>query len=330
MNTPKRFASLVLQFEADKVRRLPIREVNLSEPPEGLRWVHFSGDVERTREWLQHNSPLDGNHIEALCSAFTRPRLFVDSERNFMLTLRTARTTDNAPLEFMSLRVWTRNKQLISVSLKPTEIIADFVTHLHVQRKSVVSAEQLVLELCQFVTREFTQQVHLLDEHVERLEDSWEQNDRVDIDELLVARQRISRISRYLAPQLEALQRTEEVFGETEMPKALKKRYQDGWREVTNRVRRDLEALTEMRERVAILSDTLQQASNERITRIMYALSIVATFFLPLTFVTGLLGMNVAGIPASESPLAFWAVCGLMVLIAVLQLIMFKRWHWLR
>lgn len=324
------FAALVLHFEADTIRRLSIRDVNLSEPVEGIRWLHFAGNVERSREWLQHNSPLDNNHIEALCSELTRPRLFVDTDKNLMLTLRTARTTEELPLDFMSLRVWASSKQLITVSLKNTNIVSDFVTGLHAQRKSVVSTEQLLLELTQFITREFTQTVSELDEQIGVLEDSWDDNHTVDISELVAVRQRVSRISRYLPPQLEAVQKTEQVIGEMELPKAMKKRYHDGWREVSNRVRRDIEALTEMRERVSILSDTLQQAANERITRTMYLLSIVATFFLPITFVTGLLGMNVAGIPAQENPVAFWVVCGLIALIAFGQWLAFKKWRLLR
>lgn len=328
--SPNHFSSLVLHFEADSIRRQPLREVNLSEPVEGIRWLHFAGNVERSREWLQHNSPLDSTHIDALCSELTRPRLFVDGEKNLLLTLRTARTTDTLPLDFMSLRVWASNKQLISVSLRSSAIVSDFIGNLHLQRKSVVSTEQLLLELSQYVTQEFTQQVHELDEQIGALEDKWEENRSVDIGQLVVVRQRVSRIARYLSPQLEAIQKTEQVVSELELPKAMKKRYHDGWREVSNRVRRDIEALAEMRERVSILSDTLQQASNEQITRTMYLLSIVATFFLPLTFVTGLLGMNVAGIPASEAPTAFWFVCGIMAVIATFQWLAFRRWHWLR
>jgi len=280
------FTALVLHFEADTIRRLSLRDINLSEPVEGIRWLHFAGNVSRSREWLQHNSPLDTNLIEALCSQLTRPRLFVDTEKNLMLTLRSARSTEELPLDYMSLRVWASSKQLISVSLKSSELISDFVTHLHLQRKSIVSTEQLLLELSQFVSREFTDEINTLDEQINQLEDKWEENRSVNLAELVTVRQRISRISRYLSPQLEAIQQTEQVIAERDLPKAMKKRYYDGWREVANRVRRDMEALAEMRERVAILGDTLQQAANERVTRHMYLLSIVATFFLPLTFIT--------------------------------------------
>jgi zinc transporter len=48
-----------------------------------------------------------------------------------------------------------------------------------------------------------------------------------------------------------------------------------------------------------------------------YNPSIVATVFLPLSFLAGLLGMNVAGIPDEHDPRAFVIVCRAMVLIAI-------------
>ncbi|HEX2794940.1 MAG TPA: CorA family divalent cation transporter [Croceicoccus sp.] len=54
----------------------------------------------------------------------------------------------------------------------------------------------------------------------------------------------------------------------------------------------------------------------------------VATLFMPLTFLTGLLGMNVAGIPRADHPLSFAAVVMLCAVILVIQLALFKRWRW--
>jgi zinc transporter len=47
-----------------------------------------------------------------------------------------------------------------------------------------------------------------------------------------------------------------------------------------------------------------------------YRFTWVATVFLPLSFLTGLLGINVAGIPGDHDPLAFWLVCGVLCVIA--------------
>jgi zinc transporter len=57
----------------------------------------------------------------------------------------------------------------------------------------------------------------------------------------------------------------------------------------------------------------------------MYVLSVVAAVFLPLTFVTGLLGMNVGGLPGLESKMGFmWSV--VVMAIAAVGLVAFFRW----
>jgi len=49
---------------------------------------------------------------------------------------------------------------------------------------------------------------------------------------------------------------------------------------------------------------------------------------LPLGLLTGLLGINVAGIPFAQYPGAFAAVCGLLVLIALFEWWLFRRLGW--
>jgi len=61
----------------------------------------------------------------------------------------------------------------------------------------------------------------------------------------------------------------------------------------------------------------------------MYVLSIVAAIFLPLSFLTGLFGMNVAGLPGTEDPQAFFITVGLMVGSAIGIGFFFKWQGWL-
>jgi zinc transporter len=49
-----------------------------------------------------------------------------------------------------------------------------------------------------------------------------------------------------------------------------------------------------------------------------------------LTFITGLLGMNVEGIPYAHTHWAFWGVVAFCVLLGALVLGWFARRHWLR
>jgi zinc transporter len=59
--------------------------------------------------------------------------------------------------------------------------------------------------------------------------------------------------------------------------------------------------------------------------RNMLILSVVTAVFLPLGLVTGLLGINVGGIPGEQSEIAFFVVCGLLVALAALQIYIVRR-----
>ncbi len=64
---------------------------------------------------------------------------------------------------------------------------------------------------------------------------------------------------------------------------------------------------------------------SEAMNRQMLLLSVVSAIFLPLGFITGLLGINVGGMPGAASPLAFWIVAVLLVALAGVLLWLFRR-----
>lgn len=69
-------------------------------------------------------------------------------------------------------------------------------------------------------------------------------------------------------------------------------------------------------DRARVLSDREHVLAMDDLSTSMYRLSWIATIFLPLTFVTGLLGINVGGIPFATAPTGFWMVCGVLIVIA--------------
>jgi zinc transporter len=101
-------------------------------------------------------------------------------------------------------------------------------------------------------------------------------------------------------------------------------------REAADRFARMAEELEAVRERSALLHEQLTDLRAEEIDQRSLLISIVAFIFLPLTFITGLLGMNVKGIPYAEEPWAFWGVVGFCVVLGLLVLAWFARRHWLR
>lgn len=96
-------------------------------------------------------------------------------------------------------------------------------------------------------------------------------------------------------------------------------------REVGDRLTRYVEMLDSGRERATVAHDELDSRMKAQSNRTIFVLSVVTVIFLPLNFLTSLLGINVGGIPGSESEYAFALVCGIIILIGFLEYLLFRK-----
>ena len=131
-------------------------------------------------------------------------------------------------------------------------------------------------------------------------------------------------LRRYIAPQREALYRMSQL----EEPWLEEGRVQGRFRETVNRVTRIAEELDEVREHAAVVQDEVANRIAQRMEKTMYALTLVATIMLPLGFFTGLLGVNVGGMPGTDTSWGFWAVCGGLAAMVVVEVLLFKKLKW--
>jgi zinc transporter len=88
-----------------------------------------------------------------------------------------------------------------------------------------------------------------------------------------------------------------------------------------------IEEIAELYERAKLLQEELASRLAENTNRNLYALSILTAVLLPMTLVTGIFGMNVAGLPGVSGPGAFWWV---MVLIFVSGAVTLALLFWRR
>jgi zinc transporter len=119
------------------------------------------------------------------------------------------------------------------------------------------------------------------------------------------------------------------VFITSDQSLALSKGEQRALEAATNHVRNYLDCLEDCHERAHLLQDQVEARMAARLNRITYNLTIVATVFLPLGFLTGLLGMNVAGIPDEHNPWGFFIVCVVMIVIAGGSWLFFRWRRWI-
>ena len=100
-------------------------------------------------------------------------------------------------------------------------------------------------------------------------------------------------------------------------------------RDVNESVLSILEALESLRERLGGATDFYHTSVSNRMNQIMQVLTIISTIFIPLTFIAGIYGMNFEQMPELSHPYAYPIVWGVMILITIVMLILFRKKKWL-
>ena len=86
--------------------------------------------------------------------------------------------------------------------------------------------------------------------------------------------------------------------------------------------------MDETRDRAVLANEELANRIAEQMNERSYLFTVAAVIFLPLGFLTGLLGINVGGMPGVDSDLAFWIVVLLCAIAALGLTWMFRRRGW--
>jgi len=290
----------------------------------GVLWVHLDRTVPRAQAWLVGESGLDAIVRESLLAEDTRPRATVYGA-GLMLNLRGVNLNPGAePEDMLSARLWVEPGLVVSTRRHPILAIRDVREALEAGRGPAGEGGLVTLLAGRLIER-MGPVLHAMDERLDGLEEAVLQPAEARLRaELRELRREAIQLRRYIGPQREALA----ALARADLAwLAAADRHRLA--ESIDRVTRHVEDLDAVRERAAVVNDELVGALSERMNRTMYLLTVVAAFFLPLGFLTGLLGINVAGLPGTETPYAFWAVCAGLAVLCGVELWVLRRLRWI-
>lgn len=100
------------------------------------------------------------------------------------------------------------------------------------------------------------------------------------------------------------------------------------FRDVYDRIAQAVDITDTSRELIAGIREIHISNTNNKLNEVMKTLTVISTIFIPLSFVTGVYGMNFKFMPFLEVKWGYYGTWGAMVLIAAGMLIYFKRKKW--
>jgi zinc transporter len=286
-----------------------------------LEWIVLNGRDEKDRKWLATQGGLDET-VKALVSDPPRRSERVHHGAAMVLTL--VRPVDVTCEDLMGLRIVIEPNRVVTVGYGADWTVDDALAR-QVAGGLPASVSRVLALLVTSLVKPLESEIMRLADRLDTLEESAmkENDDRIDDDVVLVGQQ-ILGLRRYLAPMNDEFSFL--VLDPDELPGVAESKY---LRRAAQSLSRWVGALDSAHGRVTLILNQLANRDGSRLERSMHKLTLVATVFLPLTFITGLLGVNVPGIPGAHNPFAFWLLCVFLTGVAVGAVLLIRRGKWM-
>ncbi|MFB2865244.1 zinc transporter ZntB [Aeromonas sp. MdU4] len=291
-------------------------------PGERPGWLHLDYGHPDSARWLLQTPLLNEAAKESLLGQSNRPKLVRMGETVLLILRGINHNKDHRPEEMVALRIFITPDLIISSRRRPLLSELDVFTQLKLGGGADTPADWLV-EICDALTDRAGEFVEELHDKILDLEEMVLMRDLPANGRLALIRKQLIMIRRYLSPQRDLVARlaNEKIswLDEDDRRRLL---------DIADRLRRWLDDLDAGVARTAVLADEINNLMAEATNRRAYQMSVMALLFLPASFLTGLFGINLGGIPGAESPTAFWIFCGSLVALATGLAVWLKHRRW--
>lgn len=296
---------------------------NLSEHSDVLTWHHMHHTSAKAKTWLKKQSHISDQAKAILVATETRPRLIADDDAIIMCLRGINLNNNQAPEDMISIRLWINQDTIISSSGRQSRSLANIQKMMENGEgpRSISNWLNMLIEQLALLTDDFVNSLEdMLDVEEDNIAESSFETFNPKMSKI---RRQVAAVKRFLSPQKEALDKL--YRSKTQF---LTENFYDLLYVQIDRFTHLLENLDLLRERVLVLQEQFMAYISHQQNARLYLLAIVSAIFLPLTFLSGLLGMNVGGLPGLESSSAFWVVAGFCGLVTVGLLVWFKKSKW--
>ncbi len=287
-------------------------------------WIHLSQRSEVARRWILKESGIPPHEARALIAEHTRPRCTLHEHGILFIGRGVNLDPESTPEDMVSIRAWLDEKRIVSVvlrRLRSAEAVADEFGSEH----PPTSPEAVLSRLMHQMVDRIGPVVEDIGEQLEDIQEDVVDESTPTLHASALSPIRLSTIGlyRYLVPMHDAasaligsptLARSADIVTELVMTR--------------DRLARLTEELHAIETRAGVTRDEIVSRRAEELNDRVYALTILAGVFLPLSVITGLFGMNVGGVPLMDSPYGFWiTTISLIVLLSLsLGILRLKRW----
>jgi Mg2+ and Co2+ transporter CorA len=295
--------------------------VELTTPDEGFVWIHLDLVHTRAKAWVAEQAQLPAMATEMFLSHETHQRLDHSATMAWGLSHDLIRDVASNS-DMVGALHWIVGEHFLLTGRREALQSIRMTAEALNAGEAIASPVELFEHIIEYVIDDVTDAVVRLGDEADSVED------HVLLDRLQDGPQRVGAVRRTavrLHRQLNGLHLLFRRFAETHSGRSAPQAVKDCATRLLQRVDGLHQDVHAIQERARLLQDEIAARSAGQTNRQLYILSILTALFLPATFITGLFGINVKGLPWVESELGAAFVTLACLAAALLTMVMLKR-----
>jgi magnesium transporter len=294
-----------------------------------IKWHHIIDPKEEDLQYLKDNfyfHPLDIDDCRSKINQ--RPKVDVYDDYYFIILHFPKFDRINRFLKTKEVKIFWGEDYVITIG-NTHWVVKDLFNeamdqHRRKEEFEIGTSDALLYHILERLMTETLSMIRKIGSDVEFLNrDLFNKNSQKTIERISVTRKNIILLNTIFKPQLPLFHKFESgaIEGYAE-------NMEDYWGNILDYYQKLWDMTEDYAELIEGLSKTFDSLQANRTNQIMKILTLISSIVLPLSFITGLYGMNVV-LPIQENPYAFWGVMGVMAALVIVMLLYFKMKNWM-
>ncbi|MCD6179322.1 MAG: magnesium transporter CorA family protein [Bacteroidales bacterium] len=294
-----------------------------------LRWNHINHPVEADFDYLQSKYHVHLLDIED-CKSKINQRPKVDSYDDYYFLILHFPIFDKLGkfLRTKEVKIFWWEEQIITIG-SSNWIVGKMFQEAQDQENrgekfEVGTTDALLYLIIEAVMKESYPVVRRIGDDVDRANrELFEKKAEKVIERISITRKNIIILNTIIKPQLRIFLKFEK--GDIE---GFAENMEDYWGNILDNYQKMWDMIEDYQELIEGLSRTFDSLMANRTNEVMRILTLISSIILPLTFITGIYGMNI-NLPMQHMGLAFSIIFGTMITIAIVMVLYFKKKRWM-
>ncbi|MCW8995872.1 MAG: magnesium/cobalt transporter CorA [Ignavibacteriaceae bacterium] len=264
--------------------------------------------------------------LEDILNTETRPKIEITDDYLFIVMKLVLFNPEHKILETEQVSFILGRTFLFSFSEKSDEIFNPIKERIATQLGKIrkKGPDYLLYALMDIVVDNYFLALEKIEERIETLDDEVINNpERSQIESIYNLRNLLLMMRRSIWPYREIVNQL--IKDDSDL---LDDSIEPYLRDLYDHTIHITETIEQQREITNGLMEIYLSMMSNKMNEVMKVLTVIATIFIPLTFIVGIYGMNFKYMPELDVPWAYYAVWGVMFAVVVTMVIYFRRKNW--